>query len=105
MRWINFSPAAASTARMRKLEYRLRSKMARHSSASSQHSESNALPPPASQPTTVSVALPDLKDCPTSKFAKRFASLAQTTTSRILMRSEEHTSELQSRQYLVCRLL
>src|SRR3712207_9384388 len=25
--------------------------------------------------------------------------------TRILMRSEEHTSELQSRQYLVCRLL
>src|SRR3712207_8373116 len=30
-----------------------------------------------------------------------------TTMSRLLMlvRSEEHTSELQSRQYLVCRLL
>src|SRR3712207_8891205 len=26
-------------------------------------------------------------------------------TSRIATRSEEHTSELQSRQYLVCRLL
>src|ERR1035437_5465507 len=26
-------------------------------------------------------------------------------TSRLLPRSEEHTSELQSRQYLVCRLL
>src|SRR3712207_8946424 len=25
--------------------------------------------------------------------------------ARVLMRSEEHTSELQSRQYLVCRLL
>src|SRR3712207_9096182 len=28
----------------------------------------------------------------------------ETATSREFMRSEEHTSELQSRQYLVCRL-
>src|SRR3712207_8637743 len=28
-----------------------------------------------------------------------------TTLAGFLMRSEEHTSELQSRQYLVCRLL
>src|SRR5438445_10201310 len=27
------------------------------------------------------------------------------TVKRIIIRSEEHTSELQSRQYLVCRLL
>src|SRR5258707_12080419 len=27
------------------------------------------------------------------------------TVNRVLVRSEEHTSELQSRQYLVCRLL
>src|SRR3712207_7519976 len=31
--------------------------------------------------------------------------VAQTQDSRIRRRSEEHTSELQSRQYLVCRLL
>src|SRR3712207_7275205 len=30
---------------------------------------------------------------------------ALTTTSVAIPRSEEHTSELQSRQYLVCRLL
>src|SRR3712207_7482250 len=29
----------------------------------------------------------------------------QAYLSRVLSRSEEHTSELQSRQYLVCRLL
>src|SRR5947209_16544372 len=29
----------------------------------------------------------------------------QRAMSRALLRSEEHTSELQSRQYLVCRLL
>src|SRR5476651_2410621 len=33
------------------------------------------------------------------------ASLARNVRRRIAMRSEEHTSELQSRQYLVCRLL
>src|SRR3712207_2907163 len=29
----------------------------------------------------------------------------ESATNRVLQRSEEHTSELQSRQYLVCRLL
>src|SRR3712207_8810184 len=29
----------------------------------------------------------------------------RTSSTRIVRRSEEHTSELQSRQYLVCRLL
>src|SRR3712207_7737303 len=33
-----------------------------------------------------------------------FAGL-QAATTNVLYRSEEHTSELQSRQYLVCRLL
>src|SRR3712207_7827223 len=33
------------------------------------------------------------------------AKAALESTSRYLARSEEHTSELQSRQYLVCRLL
>src|SRR3712207_7997179 len=32
-------------------------------------------------------------------------SLAPAALSRLTTRSEEHTSELQSRQYLVCRLL
>src|SRR3712207_7889204 len=31
--------------------------------------------------------------------------LAYTLSTHLLWRSEEHTSELQSRQYLVCRLL
>src|SRR3712207_6854299 len=35
----------------------------------------------------------------------RVARLDHTCTSRRARRSEEHTSELQSRQYLVCRLL
>src|SRR3712207_8644243 len=36
---------------------------------------------------------------------RRAASLRAHEGSRRLRRSEEHTSELQSRQYLVCRLL
>src|SRR5258707_6690206 len=31
--------------------------------------------------------------------------IPQTLPMRVFIRSEEHTSELQSRQYLVCRLL
>src|SRR3712207_7394996 len=34
-----------------------------------------------------------------------FSLLTLATKKLILFRSEEHTSELQSRQYLVCRLL
>src|SRR3712207_6911561 len=33
------------------------------------------------------------------------ASTWETRSTRLFARSEEHTSELQSRQYLVCRLL
>src|SRR3712207_8859977 len=36
---------------------------------------------------------------------KQLASRLQTAGVRVFERSEEHTSELQSRQYLVCRLL
>src|SRR3712207_7514693 len=39
---------------------------------------------------------------PSSRSATRLAKITATENSR---RSEEHTSELQSRQYLVCRLL
>src|SRR3712207_7842716 len=37
--------------------------------------------------------------------AEREAKLGQTQVDQEDLRSEEHTSELQSRQYLVCRLL
>src|SRR3712207_8772202 len=36
---------------------------------------------------------------------QRLNALGAVVTSRQVVRSEEHTSELQSRQYLVCRLL
>src|SRR3712207_6938430 len=38
-------------------------------------------------------------------WSPRAGSATCSTTGRVLSRSEEHTSELQSRQYLVCRLL
>src|SRR5947209_16572387 len=36
---------------------------------------------------------------------RTMASVTRSNNKLILIRSEEHTSELQSRQYLVCRLL
>src|SRR3712207_8761543 len=36
---------------------------------------------------------------------RRRLRLGRDTIAHLLVRSEEHTSELQSRQYLVCRLL
>src|SRR3712207_2601116 len=42
---------------------------------------------------------------PTLAIAERIAGGLELTLSQLLRRSEEHTSELQSRQYLVCRLL
>src|SRR3712207_8729275 len=42
---------------------------------------------------------------PDSSFTSRQARFGARSVVRIESRSEEHTSELQSRQYLVCRLL
>src|SRR3712207_8427720 len=43
---------------------------------------------------------------PTSpRSSSSIARAARNSSSAVTMRSEEHTSELQSRQYLVCRLL
>src|SRR3712207_7296324 len=39
------------------------------------------------------------------KLAKQAAALLSYISDEVKPRSEEHTSELQSRQYLVCRLL
>src|SRR3712207_7966935 len=41
----------------------------------------------------------------TRNASARGAAAAPATCARSVSRSEEHTSELQSRQYLVCRLL
>src|SRR3712207_8464005 len=43
---------------------------------------------------------------PSAGFGEKiFIQPAENVTAHIKQRSEEHTSELQSRQYLVCRLL
>src|SRR3712207_6897879 len=39
------------------------------------------------------------------KLARETVALDHLSGGRLVLRSEEHTSELQSRQYLVCRLL
>src|SRR3712207_8718231 len=57
------------------------------------------------------VDLADLRDVPFFQFAALLAEAARPGNPELLggrvdqLRSEEHTSELQSRQYLVCRLL
>src|SRR3712207_8711090 len=48
------------------------------------------------------VKLPDSQRQPLKIAPRR---LTSTSTKKPITRSEEHTSELQSRQYLVCRLL
>src|SRR3712207_6885166 len=40
-----------------------------------------------------------------NKFPAAFDTIFTSEDVRVVRRSEEHTSELQSRQYLVCRLL
>src|SRR3712207_7238233 len=51
--------------------------------------------------------LEEVAACPTSACAARLLrdNDADPVDGLVLQRSEEHTSELQSRQYLVCRLL
>src|SRR5947209_10548595 len=44
-------------------------------------------------------------DVPASNFHGRSVQVDSLAATVRIMRSEEHTSELQSRQYLVCRLL
>src|SRR3712207_7637858 len=56
--------------------------------------------PPRNRPTTASAA-PQSR----SLMVAAFIRLAAKMNIGIASRSEEHTSELQSRQYLVCRLL
>src|SRR5690554_7170744 len=44
-------------------------------------------------------------NCSTNKTDKKMPKPKDSKTRRVVMRSEEHTSELQSRPHLVCRLL
>src|SRR3712207_6854484 len=61
----------------------------------------------ATVPTGVAIALPEGTAglvVPRSGLASKYA-LSVVNGPGLIDRSEEHTSELQSRQYLVCRLL
>src|SRR5437763_14522554 len=49
--------------------------------------------------------VPLLTSAPRSKVQQSFVGLVQQLTGKETQRSEEHTSELQSPMYLVCRLL
>src|SRR5258707_6362997 len=51
------------------------------------------------------LAYSTISPCCTKISAGRSSWLCHGTAMTIVRRSEEHTSELQSRQYLVCRLL
>src|SRR2546430_11582596 len=44
-------------------------------------------------------------DCPQHRFARRHGAVLAAQPLRFIVRSEEHTSELQSQSNLVCRLL
>src|SRR5258708_38132663 len=50
-------------------------------------------------------SLPSLEMVPASTMTTSAASAAATAALRLELRSEEHTSELQSPDHLVCRLL
>src|SRR2546422_7890326 len=45
------------------------------------------------------------QDTAYQRLERRFGTTARRTASGVFLRSEEHTSELQSRLHLVCRLL
>src|SRR3712207_9010154 len=62
------------------------------------------LVPPA-QPEALAARMLELLTDQSRHSAFSAAALAQAKKFSIAARSEEHTSELQSRQYLVCRLL
>src|SRR3712207_7827679 len=67
----------------------------------------DALPicPPAAQSATSERPRPSRPARPLPNFVVRYQTSLRSQSRTGCSRSEEHTSELQSRQYLVCRLL
>src|SRR3712207_8165652 len=55
--------------------------------------------------TSVTVPIRPYRSSSIRKPTKKFHDKSSVSASAACFRSEEHTSELQSRQYLVCRLL
>src|SRR3712207_7483035 len=66
---------------------------------------SETIAAPADRARTIAVATTTPSYSSPTSFARATARLAAVILSSGTRRSEEHTSELQSRQYLVCRLL
>src|SRR3712207_8258605 len=62
-------------------------------------------PPSASGSALVSVANSRSRSTRNCRLSKRVCTSLRSHARTARSRSEEHTSELQSRQYLVCRLL
>src|SRR3712207_8271596 len=60
---------------------------------------------PTTLPTPPCTAAPPMKAAAMASSSKLKPAVGPAWLSRPAKRSEEHTSELQSRQYLVCRLL
>src|SRR3712207_8263299 len=54
---------------------------------------------------TISLTCPMVVNAPSGTISVRSGCIPLSALSSTATRSEEHTSELQSRQYLVCRLL
>src|SRR2546429_8413402 len=65
----------------------------------------DALPISLEQMTAVSAGLPYVRVPVLSKMSVRQEAICSKIPGFLIMRSEEHTSELQSRLHLVCRLL
>src|SRR3712207_6861686 len=66
---------------------------------------SDAAPNATPTTTAATTATSPPTDAFSGKPARRTGFVEAVTVTPALLRSEEHTSELQSRQYLVCRLL
>src|SRR3712207_8061563 len=54
---------------------------------------------------SASHAVPDASILPMGTHLETMRAIGEAQDAPVVARSEEHTSELQSRQYLVCRLL
>src|SRR3712207_7837543 len=63
------------------------------------------LPRGLQSPDALSAPTPGEREANRAILRPRLRPMSRTCATLCAMRSEEHTSELQSRQYLVCRLL
>src|SRR2546422_8590914 len=69
------------------------------------HLNTTNVRPPSENPLKLSAPFTPVRPAVSWKRAERAAALKLSHVASIACRSEEHTSELQSRLHLVCRLL